>query len=298
MRYRFYTCDVFTDRRFGGNPLAVLPAADGLSDAQMQQVAREFNYSETTFVLMPRQPGKPRVRIFTPRKEIPFAGHPNVGTAFVLAATGALGDFESETMVIFDEQGGEVPVLIRRTDGTCWCELRAPARLSFGRTVEPNLVAAALGLPADAIAAATHPPVVASVGLSFLIVELVDRAALECARIETSGFEAIRSVGVMPDIHLYTLSGDEFDIRARMFAPFDGVAEDPATGSANCALAGLLAHHAPAAEGAFRWRVAQGHEMGRPSKLEVRAEKRAGEITGTWAAGTSIMVTEGFIDAG
>jgi trans-2,3-dihydro-3-hydroxyanthranilate isomerase len=110
------------------------------------------------------------------------------------------------------------------------------------------------------------------------------------------GVDAIAAEGVMPDIHLYTLSGDEFDIRARMFAPLDGVPEDPATGSANCALAALLSHHRDERDGSFRWRIAQGVEMGRPSILEARAEKRDGEVVGTWIGGASVLVSEGVIE--
>jgi trans-2,3-dihydro-3-hydroxyanthranilate isomerase len=139
-------------------------------------------------------------------------------------------------------------------------------------------------------------PQVASVGLPFLMAELKDRAALERARTNMAGVEAIAAEGVTPDIHLYTLSGDEFDIRARMFAPLDGVPEDPATGSANCALAALLAHHKGERDGNFRWRIAQGVEMGRPSLLEARTEKRNGEVVATWIGGASVLVSKGFIE--
>ena len=141
MRYRYYTCDVFTQTRFGGNPLAVLPKADGLSDGQMQQIAREFNYSETTFVFPAAAGHSRKVRIFTPASEIPFAGHPNIGTAFVLATTGELGDIRSSSAVTFEEKAGLIPISIRSSNGTVTsCELRAPQSVSFGhlrgRTVE------------------------------------------------------------------------------------------------------------------------------------------------------------------
>jgi trans-2,3-dihydro-3-hydroxyanthranilate isomerase len=116
------------------------------------------------------------------------------------------------------------------------------------------------------------------------------------ARIHAPGFEALAAQGLTPDVHLYVKSADEFDIRARMFAPFNGVPEDPATGSANCALAGLLSHHSPMANGSFRWKIAQGVEMGRPSVLHARAEKRDGSVAATWIGGTSVMVSEGTIE--
>ena len=147
MRYRYFTCDVFTDTRFGGNQLAVLPEAEGLSDRQMQQIAREFNFSETTFVLPPEAGHDRRVRIFTPPREVPFAGHPNIGTAFVLASMGAFGALEAPRSVTFEEQAGLVPVAIeKREGGRIWCELTAPQGLTLGRTVSAQAVAAAVSL--------------------------------------------------------------------------------------------------------------------------------------------------------
>lgn len=296
MGYRFHICDVFTDTRFGGNQLAVLPEAQGLSDRQMQQIAREFNFSESTFVLPPEQGHTRRVRIFTPATEVPFAGHPNIGTAFALATTGAFGPLDRDLTVTFEEKAGPVPVSIRQRDGRLWCELSAPQRLSLGRTVSADIVASAVSLQPSDIATTTHLPQVASVGLPFLMTELTDRAALARARVNTQGFDFLAARGVTPDVHLYTKSADEFDIRARMFAPFDGVPEDPATGSATCALAGLLGHHDVTTEGTFTWRIAQGVEMGRPSVLEARAEKRDGVVVVTRVGGHSVLVGTGEIE--
>ena len=147
MRYRYYICDVFTETRFGGNQLAVLPKAEGLSDQQMQQITREFNFSETAFVLPPEAGQTRRVRIFTPAREIPFAGHPNVGTAFVLASIGELGEIRESLEVTFEEGAGLVPITIREANGKITlCELTAPQPLSFGITVSARQVAAALSL--------------------------------------------------------------------------------------------------------------------------------------------------------
>jgi trans-2,3-dihydro-3-hydroxyanthranilate isomerase len=134
------------------------------------------------------------------------------------------------------------------------------------------------------------------VGLPFLVAELKDRSALERARVNPDGLDALIAEGVTPDVHLYTRSADDFDIRARMFAPRDGVPEDPATGSANCALAGLLSHYHRDSSGKFSWRIAQGVEMKRPSLLEARAEKREGRVVGTWIGGASVLVSEGVIE--
>ena len=298
MGYRYYICDVFTDTRFGGNQLAVLPEAHGLSDRQMQQVAREFNFSETAFVLPAEQGHTRRVRIFTPTAEVPFAGHPNIGTAFVLATTGAFGPIDSSITVTFEERAGLVPIAIHRRQGRLWCQLSAPERLSLGETVSAEVLASAVSLAPEDVVTTTHRPRVASVGLPFLVAELRDRSALERARVSGQGFDALVARGVVPDVHLYTRSGDEFDIRARMFAPFDGVPEDPATGSANCALAGLLSHYEAATDGTSAWRIAQGVEMGRPSVLEASAEKRGGVVAVTRVGGASVLVSEGIIEVG
>jgi trans-2,3-dihydro-3-hydroxyanthranilate isomerase len=296
VKYRYYICDVFTDTRFGGNQLAVLPQADGLSKQQMQQIAREFNFSETTFVFPAKAGHTRQVRIFTPAREIPFAGHPNVGTAFVLASAGELGEIRSSFTVIFEEEAGLVSVTIDAPDGKiASCELTAPQDLSIGKTLPSELVGAAISIDPKDIVTRTHQPQVASVGLPFVMVELRDRSVLERARINMSGFESIAAQGVMPDVFLYTRVSDGFDIRARMFAPLSGVPEDPATGSANCALAGLLAHYNEQSNGNFSWRIAQGVEMGRPSTLIARAEKRHGVVQTTRIGGASIMVSEGVI---
>jgi trans-2,3-dihydro-3-hydroxyanthranilate isomerase len=294
MRYRYYLCDVFTDTRFGGNQLAVVPEATGLSDWQMQQIAREFNFSETTFVFPAEAGHTRRVRIFTPAIEVPFAGHPNIGTAFALATEGAFGAIDGSITVTFEEQAGLVPVTIRRRNGeVLWCELSAPKALSLGKTIPPPTLAAAVSLAAEDIVIRTHLPQVASVGLPFLFAELRDRAALARARVDMRGIDTLVAAGISPDILLYIRSDDEFDLRARMFAPLDGVPEDPATGSANCALAGLLAHYTGTADGSFHWRIAQGVEMGRPSVLEARSEKRAGTVVATWVGGFCVLVSEG-----
>jgi len=295
MRYRYFTCDVFTDTRFGGNPLAVLPEAEGLTDRQMQQIAREFNFSESTFVFASSSHTR-RVRIFTPTMEVPFAGHPNIGTAFVLASAGELGEIGDHKVVRFEEAAGPVPISVKRVDGSgIWCELAAPQELSLGSEVPAEPVARALSLDAEDLVTRTHRPMVASVGLPFVFVEVVDRRALSRARVDMRAVDEIAARELPPDIHVYTRSGDEFDIRARMFAPRDGVPEDPATGSANCALVGLLTHCMDEAQGEFRWRIAQGVEMGRPSILEARSEKREGRVVGTWIGGRSVLVSEGLI---
>ena len=296
MKYRYYICDVFTDERFGGNQLAVIPDARGLDDRQMQQIAREFNFSESTFVFPANEGQTRQVRIFTPTREVPFAGHPNIGTAFVLATGGEFGEIGQSTEVVFEEKAGLVDISIRQSDqGVISCELKAPLAFSLGKQLPAQMVAEAICLYETEIVTDIHPPIIASVGLPFVMVELRDRSALQTASVNPVGFERIAELGVMPDIHLYVRSNDEFDIRTRMFAPHDGVPEDPATGSANCTLAGLLAHYDKSSTGNFAWRIAQGIEMGRPSLLQARAEKDADKVISTWIGGNCVMVSEGHI---
>ena len=297
MKHRYLHCDVFTDEAFGGNPLAVLPDAQGISDARMQQIAREFNFSETTFVLPAESGHTRRVRIFTPSIEIPFAGHPNVGTAFVLAATGELGPLDAPVAVTFEEKAGLVPITVeRRAGGAIACELSAPEKLSLGPEVPVRELAAALSLRPEDVVTGVHPPRVFSVGLPFLFAELTGREALARARSNPAALGAIAARGVTPDIHFYARSADDFDLRTRMFAPLDGVPEDPATGSANAALAAALAHFDGQRDARFRWRIAQGVEMGRPSVLEASAEKKNGEVVAARIGGTSVLVAEGWIE--
>ena len=294
--FKYYICDVFTEKRFGGNQLAVFPQATGLSDRQMQQIAREFNFSESTFVF-PSETHTRRVRIFTPTQELPFAGHPNVGTAFVLAAIGELGAIGDDiTTVVFDEKGGPVPVDIQRKNGIVWSELTAPRQVELGKTAAPEKVARDFSLDVTDIVTTTHPPQVASVGFPFLFVELKDRSALERSRPAMEGLDALVADGLPPDVHLYTRSRDDFDIRARMFAPSDGIPEDPATGSANVSLAAMLSNLSPERDGNFSYRIAQGVEMGRPSVLHARTIKKDGAVVVAKIGGASVMVSEGSIE--
>lgn len=297
MKYQFYTCDVFTESRFGGNPLAVLPEADGLSTEQMQQIAREFNFSESTFVLPAEAGHTRRVRIFTPSYELPFAGHPNVGTAFVLASIGAFGRIEGMTTVTFEEAAGLVPITIYEADGRITsCELAAPQPLSIGDSVPVELVAAGLSLETADILTVTHPPLVASTGAPFIMAELGSRSALESAKANAAVFDKLDKQGILPNLYFYIRSADEFDLRARMYFQQATVIEDPATGSASCVVAGLLAHYDKRKDGRFEWRIAQGVEMGRPSVILARAEKVAGVVQSTGVGGGCVMVSEGFIE--
>jgi trans-2,3-dihydro-3-hydroxyanthranilate isomerase len=203
--------------------------------------------------------------------------------------------------VVFEEGAGPVPVEIRYQDGEpVYCELTAPQALALGTTPPIGAVAASLGLSPEAVIVRTHPPRVASVGLPFLVVELRDRTALAAARIRHDEHAALMGTCGGEGVHLYTRDAGApgVDLRTRMFAPLHGVAEDPATGSANLALTALLAACAPEADRSFGWRIAQGVEMGRPSLLEASAIKHGGEVRTVRIGGRSVLVCEGWIEVG
>ncbi|MEM7613216.1 MAG: PhzF family phenazine biosynthesis protein [Pseudomonadota bacterium] len=291
---RFVIVDVFSRKAFAGNPLAVIPDATGLSGAQMQHIAREFNFSESTFVLPAAAESDAdfRLRIFTPTREVPFAGHPNIGTAFALAKAGQLGEFADSTHVVFDELAGKVPVRVERHhDDELWCELEAPEPLTVGQQLSVDEAAQALRLTSQDIDTRMHEPVEASVGLRFMIVALRSRDALSRAGGNVSVLEAMRSRGICDDIMCYYRDGEH--IHARMFAPLDGVPEDPATGSANAALFGLLTSLETQPSGVFSWQVTQGADMGRRSELSGRTKKIDGEVKGVWVGGYSVTVATG-----
>lgn len=289
MKYTYYSCDVFTDRIFGGNQLAVFPEAEGLSSEQMQQIAREFNYSETSFVFPPEHGGTRRVRIFTPSAEIPFAGHPNIGTACVLAHYGFVEDAK---YMNFEEAAGDVILSrIPGKGGKALYELQAPEAFAIGAEISPEEAAAALSLSRDEIKTDIHAPVTASAGLPFLFVELGSMKALERAVPDISMLRKMQGKGIISFIHLYYREGEK--IWCRMYAPLDGVLEDPATGSANCALAGLLTYLSGKREESFS--IVQGVEMGRPSFLHARAQRTPEGAITCFVSGESVMVMEGII---
>ena len=272
--YEFVTTDVFTNRRFGGNPLAVFPDARGLSSGDMQALAREWNYSETTFVLPPDDPAHTaRVRIFGPAHELPFAGHPNVGTALVLAARMEAPPGE----MVFEELAGLVRIALTVRDGEPIATLEVPQPLQLGPEVPVDVAAACLGLRPDQVLTGAHRPVVASCGLGFAVVE-VAADALGAAIPDTGAFR--QALARVPSreggFALLAYSRDGEAVRARMFAPLAGIPEDPATGSAACALAALLLE--VGGEGAHRLTIHQGVEMGRPSLLHAHASRGADGI--------------------
>jgi trans-2,3-dihydro-3-hydroxyanthranilate isomerase len=281
--FPFVTVDVFTNSRFGGNPLAVFPDARGLSDADMQRLAAEFNLSETTFVLPPADPANSaRVRIFNRTSEMPFAGHPNVGTGYVLAQQGR----DKNGVLRFEEIAGLVEIKIER-DGAgapTGATIAAPQPLSLGQELPADAVAACTSIEASEVLVRAHKPVMASVGMPFIIAELtgaaLTRAVPDLAKFRSTE-AAIPALKGRLALHLYARDGGR--IRARMFAPLSGTIEDPATGSANAALGPLLLSLTK--DDAATYEIAQGVEMGRPSALRVAARRGADGIRSTVSGG-------------
>jgi trans-2,3-dihydro-3-hydroxyanthranilate isomerase len=296
MQRRYVTVDVFTDRAFGGNPLAVVLDAGGLSTAQMQAIASEFNYAETTFVLPPRDPAHDaQVRIFTVNKEIPFAGHPNVGTAFVLATQAT----KPPARLLFEEGAGLVPVEILQQDGRAvGAELTAPQPLKKLTQFSAEQAAACISLSSADIRTDRHSPQIVSVGLPFLVVELASRDALRRTRPDASAFALTFPCDGSDAVYLYTRdippAEKTSDLQARMFHPgSSGLSEDPATGSATVATAALLADLAAERDAELSLRIGQGVDMGRPSLLLTRVRKANGVIASAHVGGACVPMMEG-----
>lgn len=296
MQRRYITVDVFTDRAFGGNPLAVVLDAQGLSTAQMQAIAIEFNYAETTFVLPPRQSRHDaEVRIFTVRSEIPFAGHPNVGTAFVLATRAA----KPPERLSFEEKAGLVGIGILQ-DGSrvVGAELTAPQGLKRLTEVSPEQAASCISLEAADVRTHRHAPHIISVGLPFLALELASREALRRAKPNAAAFAKTFPIDGSDAIYFYTrdvpATERPCELQARMFHPgTSGLAEDPATGSATVALAAMLADLDPLRDGELRLKIGQGFDLGRPSLLLSRVVKRDGKIMSAHVGGRCAPMMEG-----
>jgi trans-2,3-dihydro-3-hydroxyanthranilate isomerase len=306
--YRYYWLDVFTQHVFGGNQLAVFPEADGISDAQMQQIAREFNISETVFLFPPQTPtGTRRARIFTPGRELPFAGHPTIGAVHVLATVERGSQASPPREVVLEELVGPVRVSIQeqgdRAGGALFIQLSAARAPEFREVAaKPETFAAPLRLePADL--QSDLPIGLVSCGTPFLILPVRNADALRRARLDADAWQQLVATGVLGTTdslwtnHVYPVTNDASvrpaDLRVRMFAPGLGVVEDPATGSAATTLAAHLARLSSQRDGTLKWTVEQGIEMGRPSTLYLEADKRDGEITAVRVGGYAVIASEG-----
>src|SRR6185312_89088 len=274
-RHRFVTLDVFTSSAFGGNQLAVFPDASGIPEDALIRITREFNFAEVTFCYPPANAAHTkRVRIFTPAREIPFAGHPTVGTAIALVDLGLAGAQGGGSMKLVLEEGvGPIPVTVRRKAGAPAFAQFSTAKLAETGPAapDPRALAAVLSITAGDILTAPTAPENVSCGLPFLLVPLRSVDAVSRARVQVDAWEATLKSAGAPDIFLVSKdpAGGDAHYHARMFGPGVNVPEDTATGSANACLAGYLAARAAQTGGTLRWTVDQGVEMGRPSRIEI-----------------------------
>ena len=269
----FLTLDVFTDRPFGGNPLAIFPDGRGLSDQAMQAIATEFNLSETIFFLPPPDgiDAIATVRIFTPVNELPFAGHPNVGAAFYVASEAGIFGRECGDRFVFDEKAGPVECFVERSNGRLQTAIAAPRPLSLGDEIDADTIAACASVEPASVSTDAHQPLFASVGLPFATAELKSLDALSGAKPVASAFAEANERYRPPDdffsLHLYVRDpSDPSKIRTRMFAPLSNIPEDPATGSAAAALAAFLGT-LDGPDSDHRYAITQGVEMGRRSDI-------------------------------
>ncbi|MEM8631135.1 MAG: PhzF family phenazine biosynthesis protein [Pseudomonadota bacterium] len=275
--------DVFTDTAFGGNQLAIMPDAHGLPEDSLQKIAREFNFSESTFVFPPEDPGHTaRVRIFTPTSELPFAGHPTIGTAVALADLGRGGP----DMVL---ELGVGPIPCSVTGNRARFDTSVP--LTREAELDADLMAASLGLDPSQIRTAAHAPVFAGVGLPFAIVELSDRAALAACLPDLAAMRsAARPVHGVLKFSVFAYVRDAQEIDARMFSPLAGIPEDPATGSASAALTALLGELDNRSQ---PFAIRQGDDMGRPSRIFSDVTVENGKSEKVSIAGQAIRTMEG-----
>jgi trans-2,3-dihydro-3-hydroxyanthranilate isomerase len=301
MKLAFYTLDVFTNRRFGGNPLAVVLGADHLSTEQMQVITREFNLSETVFVMQPTDAANTaKVRIFFPGGEMPFAGHPTLGCAVLLAEMKYKPGCSFETTIRLEENAGLVPVKVSRIGDVPYGQFTAPVIPFAVDMALPSAakIAQAVNLEADDIGFDSHAPNLLQGGPRFFHVPVNSRNALAKAAVREPHWSKLIAPLGTDGIYLYARGGDnpKTNFRARMFAPTGGIPEDPATGSATALLAAqlLLAEHLK--DGTHKWKLEQGYEMGRPSDLWLEADVAASKLDAVRVGGQAIRVMEGSLD--
>src|SRR5262249_5508623 len=300
MRRKYFPLDVFTRRRYAGNPLAVVIEPDGLDGTAMQSIAREFNLSETVFVLPPADKAhRAKLRIFTPVTELPFAGHPTVGSAVLINRhDGTAGKRE----IVLEEGVGPVRCTVEAVDADSGSARFALARLpaETEATAPPAVIAAALSLNESDIGFESFKPARWSAGNEFTFVPLSGLDAMARCRADTARWSAAFP-GKDGRMSAFMFCRETVEpghaFHARMFAPLGGISEDPATGSAVAALAGVLAHFTRMADGAREFVVEQGYEMGRPSLIHLSMTVQGGQLTAAAIAGEAVVMSEGVIAA-
>lgn len=304
MELKFNTLDVFTAQRFGGNPLAVVHDADALTTEQMQTITREFNLSETIFVMKPRDPNNTaRVRIFFPGGEMPFAGHPTLGCAILLAEMKHKAGCSFETEIRLEEEAGLVPVKVTHIGDVPHGMFKAPVvpqKVADGPPAAD--IAAALGISASEIGFDGHAPILVQGGPTFFFVPVPSRKVLEKARPCEPAWSALMAVlgkheAYVDAAYVYTRGGDGKDasFRSRMYAPGGGIPEDPATGSATALLARQILISDKLKDGTHHFVLEQGYEMKRPSDLVLEADVARGDLTQVRVGGQAVRISTGVI---
>lgn len=294
MSRRFVTLDVFTETPFAGNPLAVVLDAEGLDDAAMLRIAAEFNLSETVFVLPPEEARhKARLRIFTPARELPFAGHPTLGSAILLALRDASSGLADATAFGIETALGTVACVVEAGEGRGRGRFKLPILPEYdGEGPEPEQLAAIVGLAPGDIGFGRHGPSRHAAGPGFLFVPVASRAKLDAARLDPAAFAAM---GEPAALYLYAADPEGLGHRfqARMFAPHLGVPEDPATGSAAAAFAGVMMEFEPLGDGEHDVAIRQGLAMGRPSDIALQLVIETGALQSVEIGGSAVIVSEG-----
>jgi trans-2,3-dihydro-3-hydroxyanthranilate isomerase len=313
MQLQFHTLDVFTDRTFGGNPLGVFPHAAHLPPDLMQRIALEMHLSETVFLGPPETTGgSARVRIFTPHREVPFAGHPTVGAAIFLAAGAEPDGSGSRTLgrdpgadsvtadsvtLVLEENVGPVPVAVRLENGTPVFAQFTTALLPEHRPSPhtPEALASMVGLDVADVCPGGMPVEMVSCGLEYHIIPVRTIDAVRRAVLDLALWRQMVADGWAHHVYLVCpqAEGEGVDMRVRMFAPGSGVPEDPATGSAAAALGGYLSKIDSRAEASLSWTIEQGLEMGRPSIIHVEADRAGGDTTAVRVGGSAVFVSRG-----
>lgn len=301
MRKQFYTLDVFTQERFSGNPLAVVGDADDLGEAQMQAVAREFNLSETVFLQSPRDSvNTARARIFTPARELPFAGHPTIGTAVLIGLLQAADMIRSRDLDIVLEQAiGPVRCTVRSRGDVARAQFdlpKLPERI--GPAADGAAIARALSLDVQDIGFRGHRPSMWSAGVGFTFVPLASRDAVTRARPDMSVWNDIVGPAEHPAAYVYCdeAVSEGGHVHARMFAPSLGIAEDPATGGAAAAFAAVCMEYEKPGDGEHLILIEQGFAMGRPSLINLSMRVEGGKLASATIGGAAVIVSEGYID--
>jgi trans-2,3-dihydro-3-hydroxyanthranilate isomerase len=300
MALTYYILDVFTERPFGGNPLAVVLDADRLNGAEMQTIAREFNLSETVFVLAPTSPGHTaRARIFTPARELPFAGHPTLGTAILLAELRSqpLLNGERDAIIALEEEIGSVRVGVRlRAEAAAYGEFDAPKIASQPEALpEPEEIAAAVGLIPSEIGFENHKPSMLRSPTTFAFVPVANLEAMAKARVASQHWVRAFSERDIQGVYLYTRQCVRVQsaFHARMFAPDLGVPEDPATGSASASFASIINQFDALPDGTHRRQIEQGYEMGRPSAIMLTMTVARGKLESVRIGGHAVRIAQG-----